>query len=255
MSLLPKNELRLRLGPQHCDASIWRSGFRARMMGRSSAHGAGGEAIDLALTSLVALGHDLPKRASLWVEDEALYTMMLPAEGTPDDAQAVARGQFMELLGHDDLQVQTTLAPCGTQWIVIALEAAQLAVWRDVLAGRGIDIVHVRSALLEDLNAMRADLAAHTGHAVFVRREGATVLGVTPRTVTRIDWERCDVTDPEQLAGRIEAQGLQLVNDDAEVEMPEVCVVPYNAGQRVLLADMCAQRGWTLSRELPGVAA
>lgn len=255
MSLLRKNELRLRLGPQHCDASIWRGGFRPCIIGRSSAQGEMSEAIDLALTALAAQGHELPKRASLWIEDEALYTMMLPAEGTPDDALAVARGQFMELLGHDDLRVQTTLAPCGTQWIVIALESAQLAAWRDVLAARSIEIVRVQSALIEDLNAMRSDLAAHTGHAVFVRREGATVLGVTPRTVTRIDWERCDVTDPQQLAGRIEAQGLQLASDDTDVEMPAVCVIPYNAGQRLLLQGMCEQRGWTLARELPGLLA
>ncbi len=255
MSLLLKNELRLRVGPQHCEASIWRRGFRSRVTGRASAHGDAAEVIDLALTSLVAQGHDLPKRATLWVEDEALYTMLLPAEGALADAVQVARGQFMELLGHGELHVQASLAPCGTQWVVIALEAAQLGLWRDTLALRGIELAHVRSALLEDLNAIRTEIASHTGHAVFVRREGATVLSVTPQTVTRIDWERCDVTDPEQLAGRIEAQGLQLVNDDASVEFPDVCVIPYNAGQRVLLEGMCAQRGWKLSRELSALAA
>ncbi len=255
MSLLLKNELRLRLGPQHCDAEIWRAGLRAKKAGHASASGDAGDAIELALAALATQGHALPLRASLWVEDEALYTMMLPADGTPSDALAVARGQFMELLGHDDLSVQITLAPCGTQWIVIALEAALLAMWRETLAMRGIAIAHVRSALLEDINTMRVDLGTHTGHAVFVRREGASVLGVTPQTVTRIDWERCDVTDPEQLAGRIEAQGLQQATDDVDEELPAVCIVPYNAGQRAMLQDMCAQRGWTLSRPLLGALA
>lgn len=255
MSLLLKNELRLRLGPQHCDAQIWRAGLRAKMAGHASASGEAGDVIELALAALATQGHELPLRASLWVEDESLYTMMLPAEGTPSDALALARGQFMQLLGHDDLSVQITLAPCGTQWIVIALESALLAMWRETLAMRGIAIAHVRSALLEDMNAMRDDLGSHTGHAVFVRREGASVLGVTPQTVTRIDWERCDVTDPEQLAGRIEAQGLQQASEDSDEALPAVCIVPYNAGQRVLLEDMCAQRGWTLSRALLGVPA
>lgn len=250
MSLLPKNELRLRLGPQHCDASIWRAGFRPRSLGHASVSGHNGDSLEMALSTLVADGHELPKRAALWVEDEYLYTLMMPANESWNDANDAARVQFAQLLGHDDIRVQTSLAPCGEQWIAVALEVQLLEEWRETLTARGVDVQHVRSALLEDLVALRADLKDHVGLAILVRREGASVISMNLETITHIEWERCDVTDADQLAARIEAHGLQHAGDRGNESMPAVCIVPFNSGQRVLLEDMCAERGWKLSRAL-----
>jgi hypothetical protein len=253
VSLLLKNELRLRLGPQHCTATIRGAGFRPRPVGQASAEGP--EAIELALAGLVEQGHALPQRAALWIEDEALFTMMMPADATAEQCQELARVQFSQLLGHAELNVQMSLAPCGTQWIAIALETALLSQWREALEARGIQIVQVCSALIEDMNAVRGELGAHTGHAVFVRREGASVVGVTPDTVTHIEWERCDVTDPQQFAARIEAQGLQHSGEGLDEVLPAVHVIPHSPGQRAMLEELCEQRGWTLSRALLGTAA
>lgn len=254
MSLLLKNELRLRLGPQHCDAAIWRAGFRPRETGHTSVAGQNGESLEIALGTLVADGHELPKHAALWVEDEYLYTLMLPANDSWNAANQSARTQFAQLLGHDDLKVQTSLAPCGTHWIAVALEAALLDQWRETLTARGIEVDQVRSALLEDLVSLREELRHHVGLAVLVRREGASIITLTAETLTHIEWERCDVTEPEQLAARIEAHALQHAQDAASEMPPAVRVVPFNAGQRALLEDMCAERGWTLCRAVHGAA-
>jgi hypothetical protein len=254
VSLLLKNELRLRLGPRHCTASIRRAGF-GKSRGAAAVSAEGPEAIEIALASLIERGDDLPQRAALAIEDESLYTMMMPADASAGACLALAREQFAQLLGHADLSVRISLAPCGTQWIALALELPLLEQWREILSARGIRIVQVRSALIEDLNAMRDEIGAHTGHAVFVRREGASVIGVTPRTLTHIEWERCDVTDPHEFAARIEAQGLQHSVEGAQDDLPAVCVIPYNAGQRALLAELCAARGWKLSRALHGAVA
>ena len=255
MSLLLKNELRLRLGPQHCDAVIWRAGFRPRPLGHASVSGRNGESLDVALETLVAEGHALPQHAALWVEDEYLYTMMLPANDSWVDANQAARAQFAQMLGHEDLRVQTSLAPCGANWIAVALEAALLDQWREVLTARGVEVQHVRSALLEDLVALRDELRHHLGLVVLVRREGASLITLNDKTITRIEWERCDVTDPQQLAARIEAHGLQHAPEEGDGSALAVCVVPFNSGQRILLEGMCVERGWSLSRAIRSVPA
>lgn len=255
MSLLLKNELRLRLGPQHCDAAIWRAGFRPRPVGQASVSGQNGESLEIALGTLVSEGHELPSRAALWVEDEYLYTLMLPADKPWSNANDAARAHFVQMLGHRDLQVQTSLAPCGARWIAVALESALLDQWREILTARGVEVQHVRSALLEDLVTLREELRGHVGLAILVRREGASVIRLSEETISHIDWERCDVTDTDQLAARIEAHGLQHVHETASDDMPAVCIVPFSTSQRALLEGMCADHGWKLCRAIHGLLA
>ena len=252
MSLRLKSELRLRLGPQHCDAAIWRSGWRSRPSARMSVPGANGESLDSALDTLVAEGHALPSRAALCVEDEYLYTLLLPASGAWSDANAAAHAQFAQMLGHEELLVRLSLAPCGTRWVGVALETDRLAQWRETLAARGIALEHVHPALLEDLAhlnpQLRDALPNGEGMLVLVRSEGASLIGLTPRSITHLEWERCDVTDAQQLGARIEAHCLQYAA--ASEQLPTVCIVPCNGSQRLLLEDLCNQRGWKLKQAL-----
>ena len=248
MSLRLKSELRLRLGPRHCDAALLRAGFNRGAAGRASISGANGESLAIALETLVAQGHTLPSRATLCVEDEYLYTLLLPADGAWGEAQAAARAQFAQMLGHDDLRVQMSLAPCGARWIAVALETARLDEWRETLGSRGIELMHVRPALLEDLAALHKDLRdalpKGEGLAVLVRHEGASLVRLTPQTIAELEWERCDVVDAQQLGARIEANCLQHAAENEA--MPAVCVVPSNGGQRLLLEDLCLEHGWTI---------
>lgn len=203
-----------------------------------------------ALDTLVAAGHALPSRAALCVEDEYLYALLLPASGTWGEVDAAARAQFAQMLGHAELHVRMSLAPCGTRWIGVALEAARLEEWRETLAARGIELLHVHPALLEDLAALNAELREalpnQEGLVVLVRSEGASLIGMTKQSITHLEWERCDVTDAQQLGARIEAHRLQ--HAAASEELPAVCVVPCTGGQRLLLEDLCTEHGWKLSR-------
>jgi hypothetical protein len=278
VSLRLRSELRLRLGPRHCDAAISRAGFGQRAAGRAHISGANGESLGLALEALVSQGHELPSRAALCVEDEYLYTLLLPAVGAWGEAEAAARAQFAQMLGDDRLCVQMTLAPCATRWIAMALETARLEEWRETLGSHGIALLHVRPALLEDLAALHGDLCdalpSGEGLAVLVRDEGASLVGLNrqrpqgraapspppagveqsgkatfaQQTIAHLEWERCDVGDARQLGARIEANCLQHA---AESEaLPAVCVVPLRGGQRLLLEDLCHDRGWKLGRPL-----
>jgi hypothetical protein len=253
VSPLLKSELRLRLGPQHCLAAIWRAGLRPHRTGRASASGANGESLETVLSLLAAQGQDLPRRATLLVEDEYVYSLLLPADRAWGDVQADALAQFAQMLGHDALRVRASLAPCGRQWIAVALEAELLEQWQEVLSARGIELVHVRPALLEDLIGLHESLRDHTGLVVLVRREGASVISVDGQTIVRIEWERCNVNDAQQLGARIEAQCLQLA--DSLEQLPKVCIVPLDSVQRAGLEPLCAGRGWQLSRALNSVPA
>lgn len=254
MSLLLKNELRLRLGPQHCDAALWRAGWSDKAFARTQATGENGQALDAALDQLIADGHALPAHAHILVEDECVYTAILPATHSWRDTRIEAHNLFADMLGHSALRVQATLTPCGRRWIGVAIESAQVEAWQTSLAARGITLGSIRVALLEDLGRKPSEAELRDGLLVLARREGISVIGLEAGSVASIEWERCDVTDPDALAARVEAHHYERAAADPALPQP-VLVVPLNAGQRALLHDACAERGWRIGTAIHAAAA
>lgn len=254
MSLLLRNELRLRLGPQHCDAAVWRAGWSDKPFARAQATGEAGQALDAALDKLTADAVVLPIHAAIMVEDECVYSAILPATRSWRETRIEAHNLFADMLGHTALQVQATLTPCGRRWIAVAIETAQIEQWHSALAARGVELGSIRVALLEDLGAQSNDVSIQHGLLVLARREGISLIGVDAGSVSSIDWERCDVTDPDELAARVEAHHYERAAADPATPQP-VHVLPLNAGQRALLHDACAQRGWHMGPAIQALAA
>jgi hypothetical protein len=241
-----KNELRLRIGPQRCEASIWRAGVQTRCAGRTQVRSRDDVAIDQALSALVADGHALPGAASVCVEDEFLYYTTLPAGGAWNDAHAAARDYFAELVDDENIFVETSLAPCGHNWLAVAINAGLVDGWRDALAGRDIELRHVRAALFEDLWTLRPDLPMDDGVAVMMRREGATIIGLQAGRINNIAWERCEVDDPAALVARVHGYCARLPQRDsaAVAHEPAVFIVPADVAQQASITPLAAQLGW-----------
>ena len=249
MSLQLRNELRIRVGPQRCEANILRAGLGSRRGGRAQLLGTGVDALDGVLGALVADGHGLPGRASVCVEDEFLYYATLPAAGKWRDAHTAACDYFGSMVGDQGLLVETSLVPCGTTWVAVAIDAAMVQQWREVLAGRDIELAHVRAALLEDLLMLRPQLPKHVGRVVLVRDEGASLVQLDAGCIRNIHWERCDTSDGETLAARIEGYRCRFAgtsDDGVALDLPPTVVVPPDAAIESLLQGQASRYGWTL---------
>lgn len=254
MSLQLRNELRLRLGPRRCEAAIWRAGVQTRCAGRASAEGGGTEAIEKALAELVAQGHRLPTRASLCVEDEFLYFATLPATGPWSEAHADAIDYFEAMVGAEDLLVETSLAPCGTTWVAVAIDSGRVEGWRAVLAAHDIEMLHVRAALLEDLWTVRSEVPHGDGLVALLRQEGATVVTLREGCISNISWERCDLDELQSLGQRLmgcRTRFVQAAGVDTTAVMP-MLLVPQDAAQHRHVLPMAAEKGWQLAGALLG---
>lgn len=256
MPLQLQNELRLRVGPQTCEASLWRAGWPARRTGAAIARGGVGVALEQALGRLIADGHELPRRASLCAEDEYLYYATLPASDLFGDSVAQARAHFTTLLDADDWLVLTQLAPCGRIWLAVAIAAELVDGWRVTLAERGVELRHVRTALFDDVWRLRAELPADDGLVVLLRREGAMMLGLRQGAIVDIAWERCAVDDAALLRDRVQGHRQRLsfeLAEHAELEQSSappvplilpVFVAPADAAQQTELTPLADGQGW-----------
>lgn len=254
MSLQLRNELRLRLGPRRCEAAIWRAGVQTRCAGRASAEGGGIESIDSVLAALAAQGHRLPATASVCVEDEFLYFATLPATGSWSEANAEAIDYFDAMIGAEDLLVETSLAPCGTTWVAVAIDGARVDGWRAALAGHDIELRHVRAALLEDLWTVRSEVPDGSGLVALLRQEGATVVGLRDGCIANISWERCDLAELPSLGQRLmgcRARFVQAEGVDPAAPVP-MLLVPQDGAQHRLVSPMAVERGWQLAGALLG---
>ncbi|MEQ1686743.1 MAG: hypothetical protein ABL916_24080 [Burkholderiaceae bacterium] len=253
MSLLWKNELRLRVGPRHSEASIWRAGVQTRCAGRARVAGHHQAAVEEVLGVLVAEGHVLPDAASMCVDDEYLYYTTLPAGGSWDDAQAAAVDYFAEKVGEQNLLVETSLAPCGRSWVAVAIDAALVVGWRETLAVLDVRLGQVRAALFEDLWTLRDDMSLDDGVAVVIRSEGAMLVGLHAGCITDLAWERCNVADPEAIAARVQGYSARLSEQlgiaGTPGELP-VFVVPADAAQHALIRPLASSLGWRLGAAL-----
>ena len=253
MSLLWKNELRLRVGPRHTEASIWRAGVHTRCAGRARVAGPHQPAVEEVLGALVAAGHELPDTASVCVDDEYLYYTTLPAGGSWDDAQAAAVDYFAEKVGDQNLLVETSLAPCGRSWVAVAIDAALVEAWRETLSARDVRLGQVRAALFEDLWTLRDDMSPDDGVAVMIRSEGAMLVGLHAGCITDLAWERCNVADPEAIAARVQGYSARLSEHLGIGGMPgelPVFVVPADAAQQALSRPLAGSLGWRVGAAL-----
>jgi hypothetical protein len=249
VSLQLRNELHIRVGPQRCEANILRAGLGSQRGGQAQVLGTGSDTLDGVLGALVAEGHGLPRRASVCVEDEFLYYATLPAAGKWRDAHTAACDYFEGMVGDQGLLVETSMVPCGTTWVAVAIDAAMVQQWREVLAGRDIELAHVRAALLEDLWMLRPQLPKDDGLVVMVRDEGASLVHLVGGCIRNIHWERCDTSDGETLASRIEGYRSRFAgqsNDGVALDLPPTVVVPPDATMESLLQKQASQHGWAL---------
>ena len=187
-SLLPlRNELRLRLGPQHRAAEVWSGGLFPRLAGETAQPGASTAPIDELVATLAAAGLELPRR--LGVRGGRVRLLRHPAgAGSWKEANAAAGEYFAGLLGDADLLVDTTLAPCGTRWIAAAIDAALVQGWRQALEGHGVALHGVRPAMLEDLWALRPHVAIDDGVLAMVRSEGVSLIALAGGGVVDVAW-------------------------------------------------------------------
>ena len=247
MSLLSRNELRLRIGTQQCEASLWRRGIRARCTGQISIQSADATTLDRALDGLLGAGHELPSAASICVEDEYLYYATLPASGAWRASHQRAEQQFAEMVDDDRQQVEMILAPGGRRWLAVALAAGLAENWRQALAARGIALRHLRPALFEDLRRLPSATQPQQGAVVMMRRQGATIVGLRAGAIDDIAWERCEVDDPKTLLARVRGFLDRLSRHDSGARSAmTVVVVPSDERQQTLVEALVAEQGWRM---------
>lgn len=252
MSLQLRNELRLRLGPRRCEAAIWCAGVQTRCTGRASAEGRGVEGMEQALAALEAEGHRLPSIATLCVEDEFVYFATQPATGSWAEARDDAVDFFEATIGGEDLMVETCLAPCGSVWVAVAIDRGRVDAWRAALAGRDIEMRHVRAALLEDLWAIRGEVPGGDAVLAMLRNEGATMVALREGCITDINWERCDLAELDSLSQRLEggrARLAQSLGVDSATAVP-LLLVPQDSAQHGQMSTWATDKGWHLTGAL-----
>lgn len=252
MSLLLKSELRLRVGPRHCQIAHWRAGLASRPASTRFVSGAPETLIDEALDALDDGQSVLPQKACVQVEDEHLFMAMLPVQGNWRTAQTQAQRYFDEVLGPEPLLVDVTLAPCGTLWVAAAVYAEQIEAWRHSLAERDVTLTRVSLALLDDLQALRREVTLQDGLLVLVRSEGVSFVTLQAGGVTDVVWERCDLDDIDALVARVQSHLAALAPDASAPETPQpgVCLVPLRAFQTQTLQQSASQLGWQVTPAL-----
>lgn len=249
--LLPlRNELRLRIGPLNSGAEVWSGGLFPRLAGEASFADRNAEPIGALLDALDRGELSMPRHASICAEDEYVYYATLPGLGSWKEAHAAACDYFADMLGEDDMLVDTTLAPCGTRWIAAAVDAAQVDGWRDTLERHDIELRSVRPALLEDLWALRPRVELVDGLLVLLRSEGASMISLRANAVCDIVWERFDVADSTTLTERIHSAARDLGFDGGTASPAPVCLVPQNADGVQSLLELAQRRGWQFSDAL-----
>lgn len=250
MSRLWKSELHLRIGHEHCDVGVWEGPpWRRECVQQLRGAGTGRVGMDAVLGLLAASGAEMPKRAQLMIEDELVFYTLLPAELNWSGVQERAARYFSEALGMPDLQIEVALAPGGRHWIAAALPGAELDQWLDALEERQIEVRSVRLALLQDLQQVARQLAAHTDVLALVRDHGAMVLRLSDGGLDRMRWERVDWHDAVELLSRLGAER----PDD---RLHTACLLPATPTQHAALDLPGRQAGWqvlpALSSVVPG---
>jgi hypothetical protein len=258
VSLLLKSELRLRMGPQRCEAGIWRAGLKARRVGSAQADGQDEHPVEQVLNALLSQGHDLPSIASVLVEDELLYYATSPAVGRWGRSDEWARAYFAEAVTDTPLLIETSLAPGGRTWIAAALDAGWVERLRDALGAHDIELRHVHCALFGDLDRVRSEFGSADGMVVLLRSEGVTLVGIQDGCIADISWERCDMAQSAALASRVKGYRMRFAHHIGQPQSSAdlaVFLVPADEGQLAWLSPLAQANGWQTAPPVPGARA
>ncbi|MEY2688390.1 MAG: hypothetical protein RL375_2588 [Pseudomonadota bacterium] len=204
MSLLSRNELRVRVAPDRCEIGLWTKGlFDARCEARASAVGEGRRAMESALVEIITAGKTLPKRARIELSDDSVFYALLEAHMPLEQARDDAEHFFTDTLGLSDLDVEVALAPGGRHWIAVAVQVSALDAWLEALDERNIQVLSIRPALLEDLRSVSRLIDSWTQVLAIVREQGVMVLQLDEGRLVGLDWERIDWRDPALVFERL----------------------------------------------------
>ena len=262
MSLLLKSELRLRMGPRHCQGEVWLAGWSKAPVASCFVSGASESLLQAALDAFDEQDVEMPERVCMQVEDEQLFFTLLPLGQSWQVRQGrdMAEAYFSNILDPEPVRVDVTLTPDGTHWLAAAIYADQVEDWRQVLAERGMSLASLRPALLDDLVALQADLQVGNGLVVLVRSEGVSFISVAAGSLVDVMWERCDLDDVDALVARIRSH-LRVLRGELPTQVEgdtpaqeenwgEVCLVPLREFQAQALAQTVSDLGWRMTRSL-----
>jgi hypothetical protein len=252
VSLLLRSEIRVRLGSRHCSAELWRAGWSVAPVARVVIDD-DAEPLLRALDALSEQRGALSGQVHLSLEDEWVYFMMLPGEGSASQVRSQAVSMFESSLGAGDWRVEVSLAPCGTRWAAFAIQDELLLDWQARLSGRELDLVSVRPALLSDLSGLRRAVAIDRGVLALVRSEGMTLVMLDREGVNDLQWQRCDASNSAEVMHRVdEALSLMASQDDGATvrPLPNASLVPLHAHQHQACAAMANGRGWQVTPAL-----
>jgi hypothetical protein len=245
VSPLLKSEVRLRVGPQRSQATLWRAGLRPQPVAYAEVLGHE-DVLPQLLDALAAQGHALPAQARVCLEDEYLYYTLIGADVAWRSVQASALARFTAITGEDSLQVSTQLTPCGQSWLAVAVPGAQIEALREGLAGRDIALRQVSAALLDDLRDLDTRLPADSV-VVALRSEGAMLLALAGGRVVDLSWQRCDLHTPAVLAGLLRGYLTRFgALATGWLEQAKVLLLPADETQAARFASLADSRRWQL---------
>jgi hypothetical protein len=221
-----KNELRLSLRTNGCDAELRRSGWSRRVVASASASGRGAAAITAAIAALRMADIDLlTADARLIVADEYVDFALLGAEVSGPASRQRAADHFADALGHSELLVQTTPLPGARGWLAAAIDLSDYTAWIEALSIAGIQLRHVHPALVEDLNNLADRVEEDNAVLVLLREEGATLLRLGHGVPCAVSWERFDPSNHVALEARLRAfakqTGSETGQDTAVYMLPQ----------------------------------
>jgi hypothetical protein len=253
VSLLLRNELRIRVSAQACEAQVWHAGWARRPAAVARVVGGNDGQLEQTLDALLDQGQVLPRRAAISVADEFLYFAVLPASGSGKDAQAQARDHFAESLGDEELLVSVQLSPDNGRWLAVALPVTLLETWRHALATLGVTVRSISAGLFDDLWHWQVSWPKGDELIVLRRDQGVMCLGVLSGAVHSIGWERCDVSQVEVWCARVQAcaERLAAAREEASADDPiPVTLMPADEDDAQSLRTLSASLGWqVLSRD------
>lgn len=249
MLLRPKSELRLRVGLQNCQATLWRGLLRPELIAMLEFETSAEPALVQVLQALAELGHTAPTHARICFEDELLYYSLHPASLSRREVDAQVRADFAGAVGEEPMEIVTRLSSCGSQWFSAAMPGALLEAYVAAMAEHKIKLHSVSAALADDLHAL-GPLMPNTGILALLRDEGFMLVGVVEGRLSDVSWERCNLGVSKQLTERIVGYVHRfmhsLADDQLNGEFPPVLLLPAHTAQQVQIEPQARARGWQL---------
>jgi hypothetical protein len=206
VSLRFKSELRLELRMRSCQVELLPPGWRTQPSAVASGTGEGAAALNAAMSALrLADVDELPGKASLTVADEYLYYRLIDTDLSWSEALQEAVASFTEDLGRDDLRVQVIPLKNGLRWIAAAVPEADVIAWSESLALAGVQLTHLRSALVEDLRMLASQIPDDEAVIALLREEGMSLVKLQGGVPAVLAWERFEASDSVTMEQRLRA--------------------------------------------------